>query len=584
MSKRNSVSRFSAVPANVDIQRSKFDRSSSLKTSLNAGKLVPFYVDEVLPGDTFDMKTSYVARMSTPLTPVMDTAFLDMYYFFVPMRLLWDHWKAFNGESESAWYDPDVEYTIPAWDRMREVSYSIDPEPGSVADYMGIPVGNGVDTMNYSFNILPFRAYQLIWNNWFRDQNLQDEVLVNKDDVVSADEWRRFAQKNYILPINKKHDYFTSCLPSPQKGNSVNIDLGGVVPVYSLNRVYDIPESWYDRNGNYFASDTIRFGTSAVGFSPEENDFLSFRDVLGKISYDRNYKDGQEPILDTYAAVDEQTVSSDGGSNADRSMNPVNLYADLRQAACTVNDLRKAFAIQRLFERDARSGTRYREFLKAHFGVTIPDNTVQIPEYLGGECVPLTTNQVVMTANAANKPLGTTGAFSKTVGQNGSFVKSFTEHGYLIGVMGIRTKHTYQQGINKLWSRKSRFDFYLPVLANLGELPVYTKEIYASDDVSVDNVFGYQEAWAEYRYKPSLCTGEMRSGVSNTLDIWHYADNYSERPYLSDEWIRETPLNIDRTLAVSADVAHQVYIDFYFDLQCVRPMPLYSIPGLIDHH
>lgn len=267
---------------------------------------------------------------------------------------------------------------------------------------------------------------------------------------------------------------------------------------------------------------------------------------------------------------------------------PANLYADGSLASSvSVNTLRQAFAVQRLYERDARSGSRYREMIKAHFGVTIPDSTVQVPEYLGGECVPLTVNQVVQMSNTADQdqPLGNTGAFSKTVGRNSSFTKSFTEHGYVIGVAGIRTMHTYQQGISRLWTRKNRFDFYLPVLANIGEMPVFDREIYATPDANKnDTIFGYQEPWADYRFKQNSVTGTMRSNVAGSLDIWHYADDYNAPPILSDEWIRETPDNINRTLAVSSDVSDQVFIDFYFNCQCVRPMPLYSIPGLIDHH
>lgn len=573
MSKRNGVTRFSAVPANVDIQRSRFDRSSSLKTSLSAGKLVPFYLDEVLPGDTFEMKTNYLARMSTPLTPVMDTAFLDMYYFFVPMRLIWDHWKQFNGESDDAWTS-NVEYTIPGFKPTKHAdSYSL-------ADYFGLPAGQGYgsNVSTHKINILPLRAYQLIWNEWFRDQNTQDPVLINKGDTVSVKEERDFlyavGNNGHLLPMNKKHDYFTSCLPAPQKGEAVQFG-DDFSPVGARFVSHDLDD---------FMS-ALRFNTPGIAYNS---------DLLGRFLGPDNviYTGAKGPGLtgggmNWAMSTRNWTYDINDQKVENYPMVPSNLWADTRGLSFTVNQLRQAFAVQRMYERDARSGTRYREFVKAHFGVTIPDATVQVPEYLGGECVPLTVNQVVQmsgTTPDVETPLGNTGAFSKTVGRNASFTKSFTEHGYIIGVMGVRTMHTYQQGINRLWSRQSRLDFYLPVLANLGEMPVYTKEIYSSDDIPTDDVFGYQEAWADYRYKPSLVTGAMRSTAPDSLDIWHYADYFQDAPVLSDGFIKETTKNIDRTLVVQSDISHQVFIDFYFDLQCVRPMPLYSVPGLIDHH
>ena len=558
---RNVNTRFSQNPANIEISRSVFDRDSSLKTTFNAGKLIPFYIDEVLPGDTFSMDTSLLCRMSTPIYPVMDNAFLDYYYFFVPNRLVWDHWKEFNGENNTSAWTQNIDYQVP--------SALINVEPGSLGDYFGLPITDLVapGSMFMEVNALPFRAYQLIWNEWFRDQNLQDPILVHTSDNVSTNERDSYE----LMSVAKYHDYFTSCLPSPQKGDPVGVSPSGLIPVTTTD--YTHLDDLYPYN-----TDPLYF--QAIG----GNTILSSNTV--GLSVDPN------SIGDYGHAVSASGATSDGRSSG---LYPANLVVDGANLQFNVNDLRFAFALQKLYERDARGGTRYRELIKSHFGVTIPDSTVQVPEYLGGKRVPINVDQVVqMSATNDVTPQGNTAAFSKTVDKDGSFTKSFTEHGFIIGVMCVRTLHTYQQGINRMWMRKDRLDYYWPVFAHIGEQPVYDAEIklsnYGTDSMTIEqmkdenHVFGYQEAWADYRYKPSQVTGYMRSGVPGSLDIWHYADYFDSVPNLSDEWIRETPVNIDRTLAVQSPIADQFIIDMYFNCNCSRAMPLYSIPGLIDHN
>jgi hypothetical protein len=558
---RNVESHFALNPTRIDISRSTFDRSSSLKTSFNAGDIVPFYVDEVLPGDTFNVKTSKVVRLQTMLTPVMDNIYLDTYFFFVPNRIVWSHWKEFNGENtESAWI-PQTEYEVPQI-QSPEGGWQV----GTIADYFGLPTG----VANLSVNALPFRAYALIMNEWFRDENLQDPLVVPVDDatVIGVNTGTFVTDvakggKPYIA--SKYHDYFTSCLPSPQKGPDVMIPggTGANVPVYALDQNHDVsnlnvPLRVY---GSYYASN----GTIDK----------SIRDINGYTS--------------------DNTISSSGSNlylSKDNTLNypqsPANLWAvgDASIATATINQLRMAFQIQKLYERDARGGTRYIEILKSHFGVTSPDARLQRPEYLGGNRVPINVNQIVQQSatEEGTTPQGTPVGLSLTTDTNSDFTKSFTEHGFVIGVMVARYDHTYQQGIERMWSRKDRFDYYWPVFANIGEQAVKNKEIYAQGTDKDDEVFGYQEAWADYRYKPNRVTGEMRSTYAQSLDIWHLGDDYSALPSLSADWIREDKANIDRVLAVQSSVSNQFFCDIYVKNKTTRPMPMYSIPGLIDHH
>ncbi len=545
---RNVESHFALNPTRIDLSRSTFDRSSSVKTSFNAGDIVPFFLEEVLPGDTFNVKSSKVVRMQTLLTPMMDNVYLDTYYFFVPNRLVWKHWKEFNGENtESAWI-PETTYQVPQITAPANTGWAV----GTIADYFGIPTG----VPNLSVSALPFRAYALVMNEWFRDQNLSDPLVVPDDDAtVAGVNTGTFVSdvakggKPYVAA--KYHDYFTSCLPSPQKGPDVTIPVSGgatgsAIPVYSLSNNH---------------SDTVAGYTSApMKFT---GGTLTYRADSSLLSFTEGYDYKQQYPLNLYA-VGESSIQM-----------------------ASINALRMAFQIQKLYERDARGGSRYIEILKSHFGVTSPDARLQRPEYLGGNRVPININQVIQqsgTGTGANTPQGTVVGMSQTTDSHSDFIKSFTEHGFIIGVMVARYDHTYQQGLDRLWSRKDRFDYYWPVFANIGEQAVKNKEIYAQGNAEDDQVFGYQEAWADYRYKPNRVTGEMRSSYAQSLDVWHLADDYASRPSLSDSWIREDKTNIDRVLAVTSANSNQFFADIYVQNRATRPMPMYSVPGLIDHH
>lgn len=562
---RNAESHFAVNPTRIDMSRSRFDRSSSYKTTFNVGQIIPFYVDEVLPGDTFSIDTSKVVRMQTLLTPVMDDIFLDTYYFFVPNRLTWSHWKQFMGENtESAWI-PSVEYEIPQL-TAPEGGWNI----GTIADYMGIPTG----VSGLSVNALPFRAYALIMNEWFRDENLSDPLNIPVTDAtVQGVNTGTFvtdvAKGGLPYTAAKYHDYFTSALPAPQKGPDVMIPIAEaanayVYPAPSLNP--DLTENfnplqWVNSSGNILTKSDMNW--SSLGFHRDGNNNLTNNTrVCG--------------TNDSLSSLNETPII------------PGNLIAkfDGVSQAATINQLRLAFQIQKLYERDARGGTRYIEILKSHFGVTSPDARLQRPEYLGGNRIPININQVVQSSStdASGTPQGNTAAYSLTSDNHSDFTKSFVEHGFLIGVMVARYRHTYQQGLERFWSRKDRFDYYFPVFANIGEQAIKNKEIYAQGTEKDDEVFGYQEAWADYRYRPNRVTGEMRSAAPQSLDVWHLGDDYESLPSLSDSWIREDSKTVNRVLAVSDNVSAQLFCDIYVRNLCTRPMPLYSIPGLIDHH
>lgn len=559
---RNANSRFATNPVRLDMSRSKFPRNFSHKTTFNAGQVIPFYVDEVLPGDTFQVRTSKVVRMQTLLTPVMDNVYLDTYYFFVPNRLVWEHWKQFMGENtESAWI-PQVEYEVP-----QLTAPANGWEVGTLADYMGVPTG----VKGLSVSALPFRAYALIMNEWFRSENLTDPLNIPVDDATV----QGVNTGNYVSDVakggkpfvaNKFRDYFTSCLPSPQKGPDVTINTAqlGNAPVVPMDKpvpkdLLNYPYNVYIPNGN------SNFGPGYHAGSVHLNAFGGAYWLA---------KDGNSDLDPT---IDNGVVGY-----------PANLWAqfDNTVSVATINQLRTAFQIQKFYERSARGGSRYIETLKAHFGVTSPDARLQRPEYLGGNRIPVSINQVIQNSGtvSGSTPLGDTGAMSLTTDVHSDFTKSFVEHGFVIGVMVARYDHTYQQGIERFWSRKSMFDYYWPEFANIGEQAVLNKEIYAQGNAQDDEVFGYQEAWADYRYKPSRVSGEMRSSYAQSLDVWHLADDYSKMPALSDAWIHEDPATINRVLAVSDNLANQFFCDIYVQNYSTRNMPLYSIPGLIDHH
>ena len=548
---RNVESHFALNPTRIDLSRSTFDRSSSVKTSFNAGDIVPFFLEEVLPGDTFNVKSSKVVRMQTLLTPMMDNVYLDTYYFFVPNRLVWSHWKEFNGENtESAWI-PETTYEVPQITSPANGGWNV----GTIADYFGIPTG----IPNLSVSALPFRAYALVMNEWFRDQNLQDPLVVPLDDAtvagVNTDTFVSDVAKGgkpYIAA--KYHDYFTSCLPSPQKGPDVLIPsaTAGEYPVVTKLQTHDA-------GGYSLFANVGNSGNRVTAYTRNAGDGVSIRNADSPVSISS----------DVYA------------------YDPTNLWAQASGGiGATINQLRLAFQVQKLYERDARGGSRYIEILKSHFGVTSPDARLQRPEYLGGNRVPININQVIQQSGtqSGTTPQGTVVGMSQTTDSHSDFIKSFTEHGFILGVMCVRYDHTYQQGLERFWSRKDRFDYYWPVFANIGEQAVRNKEIYAQGNSEDDEVFGYQEAWADYRYKPNRVTGEMRSAYAQSLDVWHLADDYSTRPSLSDSWIREDKANIDRVLAVQSSVSNQFFADIYVQNRATRPMPVYSIPGLIDHH
>nr|DAP34178.1 MAG TPA: major capsid protein [Microviridae sp.] len=541
---RNAEQHYSQVP-HANVPRARFKRDYSLLTTMNEGNLVPIYCDEVLPADTAKIDLNAVMRMSTPLYPVMDNCYCDFYFFFVPSRLLWEHFENLMGQNDSTFWAEPTEYTTP-----KTTAPSGGWNVGTLADYFGIPTG----VANLQVNSLPFRAYAKIWNEWFRDENLQQPVTIKKTDATTAGsntgtKLTDAEAGGLPLKVCKYKDYFTSCLPNPQKGEAVKLPTANVA---HLN-LYD-PDNWPNK----------------IGWSTESSEYR----LITNISIQADNK-GENGLYYGNGIL----ASGDGDPSGGRE---VELGADMTTAtATTINELRQAIAVQHILERDARTGTRYKEYLQGAWGVTSPDARLDRSEYIGGYRLPININQVIQTsATDTTSPQGNAAAFSMTTMSRNMATYSATEHGFILGLAAVRVDHSYQQGLSRMWTRSTRFSYYDPMLANLGEQAVLNQEIYAQGTAVDEEVFGYQEAWADYRYRTNMITGEMRSTYTQTLDAWHYADKYTELPKLSSDWIKEGTENIDRTIAVQSDNSRQFICNFYFDQTWTRAMPIYSLPGL----
>lgn len=545
---RNNEKHFNQIPE-MKASRTRFNRDQTILTTFDSGKLIPFYVDEVLPGDTFNVNTAAIVRMSTPKYPVMDDAFIDFYYFYCPNRILWDNFKQFMGEVEETPWMPKKDYKVPMI-IINGKKENPQPYEGSILDYMGVPT---LIKNVFKVNALPIRAYVKIWNEFFRDENVDNAATIKTDDnnINYQDGKENESDIDQILikaigggrclPVNKFHDYFTSCLPYPQRGPAVKLPMEGNAPVFGYNTIQDTAKTT-DKiilNQPWPANGTTSF------INTEKAGKLTGKGTI----------EGGNYIADAFLKADLSSVT-----------------------AATINDLRKAVAVQQYYEALARGGSRYREQVQALWNVTISDKTVQIPEYLGGGRYHVNINQIVQTAENDKSPLGETGAMSVTPINESSFTKSFEEHGFVIGVCCVRHNRSYQQGLERFWSREDKLDYYVPQFANLGEQPVKKKEIMLTGTATDEETFGYQEAWSDYRMKPNRVSGLMRSNATGTLDFWHYADNYSTVPTLSQGWMQEGKTEIARTLVVQNEP--QFFGAIRVANKTTRRMPLYSVPGL----
>lgn len=577
--RRQRSNHFSQIP-NSPIQRSIFDRSHDYKTTMDAGYLIPFFLDEVLPGDTFKLRVNAFVRMNTLIAPFMDNVFMDTFFFFVPTRLVWDNWQRFCGEQKNP--GDSTDFLIPSLSGTNTFTN------GSIFDYMGLPTDVSLDPANTPINALPFRAYNLIYNEWFRDENLIDSITVLTNDGPDP-------VSNYTLRKRaKRHDYFTSALPWPQKGPSVEVGLSGNAPVKgfdkSTNWVFGTP------NGSNPAGYLAGIGNNYNGL----DDNISLRGWINQemftsggdgsvVQFENLGSWGNQPLIVKDPSDESNYHPITGIFSKDFSFTgaltpstPNSVYADLSGVnSISINDLRQAFQIQKFYEKWARGGSRYTETLRVMFNVISPDARLQRPEYLGGTHSRVNVVPTAQTSSTDSvSPQSNLSAFGVLGDSAHGFNKSFVEHGYVIGLVCLRADITYQQGLNRMWSRRQLFDFYWPTLAHLGEQVVYNKEIYTQGTADDNGVFGYQERYAEYRYKPSMITGKLRSTDAQTLDVWHLAQKFDSLPKLNQDFIEENP-PIARVIAVQNEP--QFFADFWFDLKTSRPMPVYSVPGLVDH-
>lgn len=548
----NGMSRFSQAPSGLDIKRSLIRVPYNHKTTFNAGDLIPVFVHEVLPGSSFKIDLSALVRSSTEIYPVLDSAFLDVYFFFVPRRIVWDHWKEFNGENNVSAWTPSTTYSLPKLEL-----YNLDVH--SLFSYFGAPVGTD-SHFKFKFDAAYPRAYNLIWNEWFRNPALQAPLLVYTGDSAES-------LSNYsVRKSGRFHDYFSSSLPAPQYGAAVELPLDPVPVVTSSIR------------NDVFLDNSLTFRTkSDSGSLVEGQSYSVFASNVGAAA-------SHKLTANIFKDYDFTT----SGNKQAVGVIPDNLVAMLNLAGLNVNMLRQSFALQKFLERSARCGSRYFESIRAHFGTIVPDATVQRPEYLGGFHQMLGQTEVVQTSSTdAVTPLGQTAGMSKTITGGQCCLKSFSEHGIIMGLATVRHDRTYQQGLRRIFSRDDLYSFYFPEFAALGEQPVRLKELYIPKTneagYNPEAVWGYQEAWAEYRYMPNQISGQLRSGVTGSLDAWHYGDYYATKPVLSSSWMEEGTAEIDRTLAVKASVSDQFIGDFEFTVDMRLPMPVFSIPGMIDH-